>query len=311
MGMGNLCSHREKLLEASGSFERQDGRKGVGCGSFSGPMNLFLISLILFLLSGCTTLQKLFLPPPEAPAIKAERSPEPPPPPEFAGLKRAAQLFDQGDYEGSLKENRSVLSLAGKNPPGDRALFNMGLISADGKNPKKDYENSLLFFGNILMDYPQSPLVEEARIWIQVLRENEKLKEGIKEFQEFQKQRKDLQSPLEELDRAAQLLKQGDYEGSLKENQRVLSRAGKNLPGDRALFNIGLIYADGENPKKDAEKSLLFFNKVITDYPQSPLVQEAKSWIRMLRENEKLREVIEKVKEVDIAVEEKQREKKR
>ncbi len=302
-------------MEASGSFERQDRKKGVGCCSLSGSMNLFLISLILFLLSGCTTLQKLFIPPPEAPVIEAEKSPElpseTPPPPEFAGLKRAAQLFDQGDYEGSLKENRSVLSLAGKNPPGDRALFNMGLIYADGKNPKKDYENSLLFFGNILMEYPQSPLVEEARVWIQVLRENEKLKEVIKEFREYQKQQKDLQSPLEELERAAQLFKQGDYEGSLKENQRVLSRAGKNLPGDRALFNMGLIYADGENPKKDHEKSLLFFNKVITDYPQSPLVQEAKNWIRLLRENEKLREVIEKIKEVDIAVEEKQREKKR
>ena len=274
-------------------------------------LNFFLAGLIFFLLSGCTTLQKQFIPPPEAPVIKVENPPEPPPPPEFEGLKRAAQLFEQGDYEGSLKENQRVLSLAGKNPPGDRALFNMGLIYADANNPKKDYENSLLFFGNILVDYPRSLLVEEAKIMIQVLRENEKLREVIKEFQEFQKQQKDLQSPLEELERAAQLFKQGDYEASLKENQRVLSRAGKNLPGDRALFNMGLIYADGENPKKDPEKSLLFFNKIITDYPQSPLVQEAKSWIRVLRENEKLREVIEKVKEVDIAVEEKQREKKR
>lgn len=74
---------------------------------------------------------------------------------------------------------------------------------------------------------------------------------------------------------------------------------------------MGLIYADRENPKKDHEKSLLFFNKIIRDYPQSPLVQEAKIWIRVLRENEKLKEVIEKYKEVDIAVEEKQREKTR
>jgi len=74
---------------------------------------------------------------------------------------------------------------------------------------------------------------------------------------------------------------------------------------------MGLIYADGENSKKDTEKSLFFFNKIITDYPLSPLVQEAKIWIRLLHENEKLREVIEKYKEVDIAVEEKQREKTR
>jgi tetratricopeptide (TPR) repeat protein len=255
------------------------------------------------------------IPPAEAPA---EKEPEPPPP-EFAGLERAAQLFKQGDYEGALKENQGVLSLAGKNPPGDRALFNMGLIYAHAENPKRDYENSLLFFSNIIMDYPQSPLADEVKIWTQVLRENEKLKEVIEDFQEIQKQQKNetqkqpknLKSPPEELERAAQLFRQGDYEGSLKENQRVLSRAGKDLPGDQALLNMGLIYADRENPKKDHEKSLLFFNKIITDYPQSPLVQEAKIWIRVLRENEKLREVIEKYKEVDIAVEEKQREKKR
>jgi hypothetical protein len=83
----------------------------------------------------------------------------------------------------------------------------------------------------------------------------------------------------------------------LKENQKVLARAGKDLPADRALLNMGLIYADGENPKKDYEKSLLFFNRIITDYPQSPLVQDAKIWIRFLRENEKLKEIIQKYKE--------------
>ena len=238
-------------------------------------------------------------------------SPQTAPPPEIAGLERAARLFKQGDYDGSLQENQRVLSLTGKNPPGDRALFNMGLIYAHGGNPKKDYENSLLFFSNVIMDYPQSPLAEEARIWIRVLRENEKLRERIEDFREIQRQQKSLQSPFEELERAAKLLKQGDYEGALKENQRVLSSAGKDLPGDRALLNMGLIYADGENPKKDYEKSLLLFNKIITDYPQSLLVQEAKIWIRLLRENEKLKEIIQKYKEVDIAVEEKQREKKR
>ena len=116
---------------------------------------------------------------------------------------------------------------------------------------------------------------------------------------------------VENLGRAEQLIKQGDYEGSLKENQRVLSISGKNPPGDKALFNMGLIYAHGENPKKDYEKSLLFFKKVLTDYPQSPWAEEAKIWVGVLQENEKLKKVIEKFKEVDIEVEEKKREKAR
>jgi len=51
-----------------------------------------LAGLIFLFFSGCTTLQKLFIPPPEAPAEKVEKQPEPPQP-EFEGLERAAQLF--------------------------------------------------------------------------------------------------------------------------------------------------------------------------------------------------------------------------
>ena len=118
------------------------GRERARAGQF---IFLCITGLIFFLLSGCTTLQKLFIPPPGVPAEKVEKQPEPPQP-EFEGLERAAQLFKQGDYDGSLKENQKVLSRAGKNLPGDRALFNMGLIYAHGEYPKKDYENSLLFF---------------------------------------------------------------------------------------------------------------------------------------------------------------------
>ncbi|MDH4267840.1 MAG: tetratricopeptide repeat protein [Deltaproteobacteria bacterium] len=293
------------------------GRERNRAGQF---IFLCIAGLIFFLLSGCTTLKKIFIPTREVPAEKVEKQPErpqPPPQPEFEGLGRAAQLFKQGDYDGSLKENQMVLSLTGKNLPGDRALFNMGLIYAHWENPKKDYENSLPFFNKIISDYPQSPLVEEAKLWVRVLQENEKLREVIENLEKAQKQPERPQPPpqpppqpqFERLERAAQLFKQGDYDGSLKENQRVLSLAGKNLPKDRALFNLGLIYAHWENPEKDHEKSLLFFNKMISDYPQSPLVEEAKLWVRVLRENGKLREVIEKFKEVDIAVEEKKREK--
>ena len=283
------------------------GRERTRAGQF---IFLCIAGLIFFLLSGCTTLEKIFIPTREVPAEKVQKQPERPQP-AFERLERAAQLFKQGDYDGSLKENQRVLSLAGKNLPGDRALFNMGLIYAHWGNPKKDYEKSLPFFNKIISDYPQSPLVEEAKIWVRVLQENEKLREVIEKFKEVQKQPERPQPAFEGLERAAQLFKQGDYNGSLRENQRVLSLGGKNLPRDRALFNMGLIYAHWGNPKKDYEKSLPFFNKIISDYPQSPLVEEAKLWVRVLRENGKLREVIEKFKEVDIAVEEKKREKAR
>jgi len=121
-----------------------------------------------------------------------------------------------------------------------------------------------------------------------------------------------------DLERAAKLISQGDYDGSLRETQRILSLSGKNPPGDRALFNMALIYASGENPQKDYEKALLFLQRMIREYPQSSLVEEAKTWAQVLQENERfrqeserLRRVIKRSKEVDLLVDEKRREKAR
>src|SRR5208337_668177 len=53
----------------------------------------------------------------------------------------------------------------------------------------------------------------------------------------------------EHLVRAKKLLAQGDFEGTLKESQRVLVLSGRNSPGDEALFTMGLTYAHYKNPK--------------------------------------------------------------
>jgi len=129
----------------------------------------------------------------------------------------------------------------------------------------------------------------------------------------------------EDLLRAKKLFDLGDCAGSLKENQKILSRSAKNDPRDQALFNIGLIYAYAENPQRDMGKALHFFKAVLKEYPQSPLGGEARVWVGVLQENEKLsqlvqkfkqeneelNQVIEKSKQVDIDVEEKKREKAR
>ncbi|MBM4329915.1 MAG: hypothetical protein FJ117_01615 [Deltaproteobacteria bacterium] len=156
------------------------GRERTRAGQF---LFLCLAGLIFFLLSGCATVEKILIPTPEVPAEKVQKQPEHPQP-AFERLERAAQLFKQGDYDGSLIENQRVLSLAGKKLPGDRALFNMGLIYAHFGNPKKDYAKSLPFFNKIISDYPQSPLVEEAKLWVRVLRENEKLRVVFEKFKE-------------------------------------------------------------------------------------------------------------------------------
>ncbi len=114
---------------------------------------------------------------------------------------------------------------------------------------------------------------------------------------------------------AQKLLEQGDYEGSLRENQKVFSLSGSVLPGDEALFNMGLIYAHYGYPKRDCKKSLDLFKRLVTVFPQSSLAGQAKIWIGILQETERLnREIdglnktIKKSKQVDIELDEKKKE---
>jgi len=90
-----------------------------------------------------------------------------------------------------------------------------------------------------------------------------------------------------------QLLAQGEYEGSLLENQYVLSLPEGRSRKDEALFNMGLIYAHFRNPEKDFRKSMSYFEKLLQDYPESPYAEQARLWVATLQEIDELHEVIE------------------
>ncbi len=117
-----------------------------------------------------------------------------------------------------------------------------------------------------------------------------------------------LKAAADQLRRARKSLDRKDFESSLKGNQRVLALAGKQSPADEALFNLGLIYIHAENPKRDYGKSMAYFQRLVKEFPESFWAEEAKTWVGILRENEKLRDMIEKAKQVDITVDEKKRE---
>jgi tetratricopeptide (TPR) repeat protein len=141
---------------------------------------------------------------------------------------------------------------------------------------------------------------------VALLQENTKLSETIGKTKE---QENTAQTVQDHFQRAKRFFDQGNYEASLEENQRVLSFPGKNIPKDRALFQMGLIWVQTGNPKRDLEKSLSFFQRLLREYPQSSWSDEAKPWVVVIQENIKLNQMIEKSKEVDIAIEEKKREK--
>ncbi len=111
------------------------------------------------------------------------------------------------------------------------------------------------------------------------------------------------------LQQARKLFDREDYEASLRESRRVLALSGNKPPADIALFTMGLIWAHEKNPRKDLAQALFFFQRLLRDYPRSPLLGEAQAWVGVLKENEELNRMIERSKQIDIAVENKKREK--
>ncbi len=107
---------------------------------------------------------------------------------ECVHLEFVKDLISKGDFEGAMKASQRVLSQSPKSAPGDEALLNMGLITAHYANPKKDYKKALGYFLRVEREFPRSPLVEEARIWVSVLRAFEKAKQVDIEIEEKKKE---------------------------------------------------------------------------------------------------------------------------
>ncbi len=110
----------------------------------------------------------------------------------------AKSLLDRNDFEGALKEYQKVLTLSGVTPPGDEALYHMGMILVHYGNPKRDYVKSLAFFRRLVKDYPQSPRIEQARLWIGVLQEVERLNQSIQKCQQTLEETKKVDIEIEE-----------------------------------------------------------------------------------------------------------------
>lgn len=90
-------------------------------------------------------------------------------------FERSKALLAQGKYEAAFQENEKALA-GGRGAP-EVALFNMGLISAHSLNPERDYPRALHSFTTLIKEFPQSPLAEQAKTWVEVLEERQRLVE--------------------------------------------------------------------------------------------------------------------------------------
>jgi len=115
---------------------------------------------------------------------------------------------------------------------------------------------------------------------------------GCSFFQESNR-RKDLR---EALTQGQQLLVRGDYDGSLRAFQNVIAIAKDQPPADSANYHIGVILAHPQNPRKDRQKAIGSFDRVLTQYPESSYTEPAKAWIGVLNEIDATKQEIERTK---------------
>jgi len=80
------------------------------------------------------------------------------------------------------------------------------------------------------------------------------------------------------LEEAERNMIEGEYSVATENNQQALAISPKSAPGDKALFNLGLIFAHPDNPQRSRKKSLKFFAAVSSDFPQSELATRARIW---------------------------------
>lgn len=125
------------------------------------------------------------------------------------------------------------------------------------------------------------------------------------------------------------VMETGDYAGFLAENQQALNECSGKNPCEVALFNLGFLYAYPKSPYYDQAKSLPYFSELIQKYPQSPWAFQATAWIDIMKKNmtsedkrrrlqgemksknaaiNELKEQIRRSREIDLKIEQKERE---
>jgi len=220
-------------------------------------------------------------------------------------LVQSHEFIDARDFDMAVKENQKVLSLFVKGSPGDEALFNLALIYAHYDNPARDYKKSLGYLETLINEYPNTPLLEQAKTWEFLLQQFGSLE--IKAAERKIALSK-LESKLEEkvivvhqFLQTRELLAHGSFKKALKANTNMLSLSKDKSAHDNALFNIALIYAHYNNPDRDYKKAIHYFSKLVKEFPDSPMHEEAKVWLDLLN-------VIEQAKQVDIEIEKKKKE---
>ena len=116
------------------------------------------------------------------------------------------------------------------------------------------------------------------------------------------------------LDEAERRLAKKDYEGALTESQTALAQTSNPHLRQKALFQMAIVYSHQGSHHKDYKKAVSTFRTLSESKPQSPFALYAQIWLSLREanttltdQNRKLKQILEKIKQVDIEIEQKRR----
>jgi hypothetical protein len=82
------------------------------------------------------------------------------------------RVVQSGEYLEFLEENEKLLSLCTASDSCEVPLFNIGVVYAYSKSPYFDRAKALHYFGQLVRDYPHSPLAYESMVLIDLIEQS-------------------------------------------------------------------------------------------------------------------------------------------
>lgn len=102
----------------------------------------------------------------------------------------AREVRESQHFAEAARSNQTLLEQSGRHAPADAALYNLGLIYAHIDNPAKDFHKARGYFAELSRDFPNSPLAEEARVWVGLFQIIEKMQQIDLDIEQQKKQLK-------------------------------------------------------------------------------------------------------------------------
>ena len=210
-------------------------------------------------------------------------------------LSKYRYYMASGFYDTVIQQCREVLSDSETRPPADLALYVLGEVYANYSYQGKDYELSRQYFEKLLNNFPYSPLASEAKTYLGLYAVLDARDRTIAALQEKNAQ---AEAAVAEAEKASEsttlphpLVENRNFEEAARKNELILKEAGSSPPADEALYNLGLIYANNDNPAKDYGKAQKYFSLLTREFPNSPLAEEAQIWLGLFKVFEKMRQI--------------------